>query len=169
MTIVSPLGRGGGGSHGGITPFVLNLAAGMQAQGVGVELLCFYPEGADAVGERLPKGIALRVLEARNRRELRKRLGRYMRQTAHSRFLAAGHRFNDALLSAAVAEGTTARAYASVHNTISREVAGMGWIRGRRWLAAMRRQYARAAGVIAVSRGVAEDLVSLVPVSRERL
>ncbi|MGD8430480.1 MAG: hypothetical protein PVH31_08725, partial [Ectothiorhodospiraceae bacterium] len=131
MTIVSPLGRGGGGSHGGITPFVLNLAAGMQAQGVGVELLCFYPEGADAVGERLPKGIALRVLEARNRRELRKRLGRYMRQTAHSRFLAAGHRFNDALLSAAVAEGTTARAYASVHNTISREVAGMGWLRGR--------------------------------------
>lgn len=147
LAILSPLGRHGGALHGGITPVVRHLARRALERGVAVDLLLCSADTAEA-----PGGARVISLGRGGKAAQLARLRAYLREAAPQALLSAGMRAN--LLAALAARlGSRARIVASLHTTLSRNLAGQGikrvlWRRLLRW----------PTHLVAVSAGVAEDL-----------
>lgn len=156
LAILSPMGRNPGRSHGGITPVVRDLANGWAAMGHAVDLLVTPPRH----GWRPPEGLAAGVrpydLRARHTVTTLLSMRRYLRRERPDALLAAGHRYNKVAAWAARLPGAPPT-FLGVHNSISTGLAATGPLRRRQRIAALRRLYPWADGIIAVSAGVAED------------
>lgn len=168
IALFSPLGRGGGSEHGGITPVITALGSALVGLGLDVALVTFAPRDPRALVPGLDPGLRIHNLGRGSRRRHEELLRAYLRRERPRALLAAGHRAN--LLAARCrAADATVRVLLGVHNAPSPGLAELGpW---RRWLRlrAMRRWYPRADGLVCVSAGVAADLTRLVPLPAERV
>ncbi len=147
--------------YGGITPWMVNLANGFVARGMAVDILVnARPEtplscaGLDAPARILnhgyhKPGAMLGLLS-------------YLHRARPQVLLGAGHRYNWMAAWAKRLSRTPVRVFLSVHENVSVGSAGMPAGKQRRRFAAMRRLYPRCNGVIAVSEGVARDLVEVI-------
>ncbi|WP_462321127.1 type I-G CRISPR-associated protein Csb2 [Halochromatium sp.] len=166
IAILSPLGRNPGPAHGGITPVIRTLSAGLCTAGARVELLTFT---ADDRRERFPQlhpDLRIHPLGQCRRWQQARRLERYLAERAPRALLAAGHRAN---LLAARQAGEGVRILLGVHNALTPGLQRLNLLRRWNRLRVLRRWYPRADGVICVSRGVAQDLQALVPALKDRL
>ena len=147
--------------YGGITPWMVNLANGFVARGMAVDVLVnARPEtplrcaGLDDLVRILNHGYhkpgAMWALLS------------YLRRQRPQVLLGAGHRYNWMAAWAGRLSRTPVRVFLSVHENVSVGSAGMSARKQRRRFAAMRGLYPRCDGVIAVSEGVARDLVETI-------
>jgi len=160
IAILSPLGRSGSGSHGGITPVVMALSGALCEAGASVELVTFAPSDPRRSLPNLPADVMLHNLGSATRRRHVQRLKGYLARRSPQALLSAGHRAN--MLAAGFVGGDT-RIVLSVHNALSPGLSRLN--RWRRWLRVreLRRAYPQVDAIVCVSNGVAADLGRLVP------
>ncbi|NEX16252.1 MAG: glycosyl transferase [Halochromatium sp.] len=166
IAILSPLARNAGPTHGGISPVIIALSAGLCDAGAGVELLTLSDDDPRQRWPQLHPDLSLYPLGRGRRWQQARRLRDYLAQRAPRALLAAGHRAN---LLAARQAGGDCRILLSVHNALTPGLRRLNPLRrwGRRQ--ALRRWYPRADAIICVSQGVAEDVAHLVPRARDRI
>jgi glycosyltransferase involved in cell wall biosynthesis len=144
--------------HGGITPVVWNLAGSIAGFGIEVDLIVRRPDPAAQLPVCLPDNIAVTQFPTGGRLKTALFLAGYMKKNKSSVLLAAGHRFNMAAVWASrLAPGS--RVFLSAHNTMSIGAAQRGPIHRYKRMKAAGAFYPWADGIVAVSRGVAEDLL----------
>ena len=172
IALFSPLGRGGGTGHGGITPVVSGLGAALCELGLQVALVTFAPRDPRTLVPNLDSRLAIHNLGRGGRRRHLRLLRDFLRRERPRSLLSAGHRAN--LLAARCggtrySDGPPTRILLGVHNAPSPGLKELGPVRRRGRLWAMRRWYPRADGVVCVSAGVAADLTALVPIPARRV
>jgi len=96
-------------------------------------------------------------------------LTRYLRQEKPDVLIAAMDYPNAVAIAAAALAGNNIPVIATVHNTLSAEVANASQHRIKAQLAVARRFYPRAKALVAVSRGVADDLAQILGSPGERI
>lgn len=152
---------------GGVERMVNQLVAGLLAAGCRVDLLVLKARGGHFAG--VPEGARVVRLDSGHARLAVGGIARYLRAERPPVLLAAKDRAGRAALRARARAGVETRVFIRLGNTLSASLAGRNPL--RRWLryAAVRRAWPRADGIIAVSRGVAEDVVATAGVARERV
>ena len=152
---------------GGAERAVLNLGGGIARRGHRVDLVLAAASGAFI--DEIPGEVNVVDLRADRVRRAIAPLARYLRRQRPDVMLSTLHH---ACVAASVANAVS-RTYTTVFlresSTPSARAAGTLDVRARVLRAAMHWAYARAAGVIAVSDGVANDLRSVFDVPAEKL
>ncbi|KAA6184644.1 glycosyltransferase [Thiohalocapsa marina] len=166
IAILSPIGRSGGRTHGGITPYVTALSAALCDAGTRVELVGFSPLDPRQSVAGIDPRLTVFNLGLAGRRRHRRALADYLARRQPRALLAAGHRAN--LLAAAQAGGAT-RIVLSVHNALTPGLRGLDPLRRLLRRRALRLRYPLADAIVCVSHGVAADLQRLVPASAARI
>lgn len=148
---------------GGVERMTNNLVAGLLATGCRVDVVALKCRGRHFAA--MPKGARLVRLPTGHAALAAPFIARYLRRVRPRALLVAKDRAARAAVRArAWADGPT-RLVLRVGNTLSQTRAGRSG-RGRR---ALRRLYPRADAIVAVSKGVAEDLIALTGVASERV
>jgi len=158
IAILSPIGRSGTPEHGGIETVVRNLANEFARQGHGVDLLVYPPPGREPTVGAVDPSVNIERLHAQHKRTLVKALSRYARHRHPDVILAASHRANMVACRARSQLRQPVKVYVSEHNTVSAGIKDDGPLKRWHRLHQIRSAYGRADAVVAVSRGVAEDL-----------
>lgn len=147
--------------YGGITPWMVNLANGFTARGMAVDLLVNARPGTPLACAGLDD--AVRILNhGYHKPQAMLGLLSYLRRERPQVLLGAGHRYNWMAAWAKRLSRIPVRVFLSVHENVSVGSAGMAVRKQRQRFAAMRRLFPRCDGVIAVSEGVARDLVEVI-------
>lgn len=141
---------------GGAERMMLSLAAGFRNHGAQVELIV-----ADAVGpfvDEIPTAVCVHDLASGGVSRALPALVRFLRRERPDLLLTSLHHASVIALIARALSRTSVPVFVREANTPSRRE--RTWRRPKRWISAelMRRLYARADGVIAVSQGVADDM-----------
>ncbi len=152
---------------GGAERVMVMLANGFAERGLAVDLVLARVEGpclAD-VGPRV------RVVDLGGRRVAASlpALVRYLRHERPQALLSALNHANVVAVAARVLACSRTRLVVSEHNNLSVAAQAQHSIAARVVLAAMRWTYRRAEGVVAVSRGVADDLARWAALPRPRI
>ncbi|MCB9947190.1 MAG: glycosyltransferase [Rhodospirillaceae bacterium] len=151
---------------GGAERMMLNLAAGMQAQGVAVELVATVAEGE--LLDVVPAGVPLIVLDRGSTLASIVPLARYLRRRRPAALLASQMHINAAALLAGALARSGTRIVVSERATAATEqkdARGLGVKLAHRMVPFI---YPRAHGLIAVSAGVADDKAAFSRVPRGR-
>ncbi len=147
--------------YGGITPWMVNLANGFTARGMAVDLLVNARPETPLACAGLDD--AVRILNhGYHKPQAMLGLLSYLRRERPQVLLGAGHRYNWMAAWAKRLSRIPVRVFLSVHENVSVGSAGMSARKQRQRFAAMRGLYPRCDGVIAVSEGVARDLVEVI-------
>lgn len=168
IAILSPLLHRVSEYGGGITPWVLNLANTMHQRGLYVELLVNAQRGVALAHEQLSPDVPIIDL-GYHRWQAWLGLVGYLRRVRPRVLLAASYRYNDLAIGAQRWSGTPTRVYPSVHENVSAASEGLAPGRKYQRLRRMQRRYAQADGVIAVSQGVAQDLIDAIGLPSTRV
>jgi glycosyltransferase involved in cell wall biosynthesis len=158
--------------EGGAERSTLNLAEGLAMRGYAVDLVL-----AEAVGPYLaqvPEAVRLVVLNTRRRVRARTlgclpALASYLRREQPAALLSSLNFANVVALWARRLAGVPERMLIVEQNTLSVELAALSRVRRRILLGLVRACYPWATGVIAVSTGVAHDLVPLLRIPQPRI
>lgn len=148
--------------------FVINLATGLQAEGISSELIIAFPHGhfRDAVPEVLP----LSVLGSEHMLASLPRLALYLKRTKPAILLSALDHANVIALWARAVSKASCRVICTVHKPLSQAVQDSPLLRERLFLIpAVRASYSRADAIVAVSAGVADDLVRTAKVPHDHI
>lgn len=152
---------------GGAQQSMIRLAAGIADRGYDVDLVLGRAEGhyADEIHD------AVRVVDLRAPRTLFSvpALVRYLRRERPHAMLAALHHVNIVSLWARRLAGVQTRLVVSERNTLSMAAQHASSWRDRLSPRLIDRFYPWADGIVAVSRGVAEDLASVTRIPRDRI
>ncbi|SFM59462.1 Glycosyltransferase involved in cell wall bisynthesis [Ectothiorhodospira mobilis] len=153
--------------EGGVERMVLNLVRELAGRGLDVDLLLIREESRHLTD--LPANVRIVRLGTRHAGLAVHPLTRYLRTHRPPVLLAAKDRAGRAALKAARRAGTGTRVFIRLGTTLSQALEGRSDL--RRWLRyrPMRRWYPGAAGIIAVSRGVADDVHHITGLPQERL
>jgi glycosyltransferase involved in cell wall biosynthesis len=169
IAILSPTNRNPGKPHGGITPVVTNLANAFVERGHPVDMVLFVPR---ASLER-PRGLDDRIdvinLGKGPKAVGSLRLWRYLRTGKPSILLSAGWRANLMAAWSSRLPGVETRVWGGVHNSLSLGQEGMNPILRWRKNLGIRHACKAFEGLVAVSRGVAEDLIRTAGVPGEKV
>jgi glycosyltransferase involved in cell wall biosynthesis len=152
---------------GGVERMIANLANGMSARGVQVDLLLIKSRSrhlATVSGQ-----VNILPLGSRHAYSSLVPLTRYLRQQRPVALLAAKDRAGRVAVLARWLSGVSCRLVIRIGTTVSAALAGRGRLRRALWYAGMRRFYPRADAVIAVSRGVAQDIRAVTGLGGDRL
>lgn len=143
---------------GGVERMMNALIAGMLESGHPVDVLVLKRRGGHYAA--IPEGANVIPLGTDHAAMAVPALVRYLRATRPSALLAAKDRAGRAALRARHRAGVPTRVIVRIGNTLSESLAGRGWLRSllRYW--PIRRWYPRADAIVAVSRGVADDVVA---------
>jgi len=140
--------RGGGAERS-----LLNIANGLAMRGHQVDLVLAGSGGA--LRSQVADGVNLTELGAQSTLAGVPRWARLVRRRRYDALLSGMDHANVATLLARRLAGGSARSVVTIHNHIS--VENRGSRRGQAILAAARRLYRKADGIVAVSQGVRED------------
>lgn len=153
--------------HGGAERVTLNLAKGFSRAGYQVDLVL-----AQAVGdfmEKVPDGVRVIDLQAKRIFSVLPGLISYLRKYRPDALLSAWHHINLMAIWGTKLAGVKTRVVVSEHNSVSYWSNNSKSIRDRivPWL--IKVSYKHADAVVAVSKGVADDLSKLVWFPREAI
>ncbi|PWG64983.1 glycosyl transferase [Spiribacter halobius] len=143
---------------GGVERMVLNLLAGLQAEGPSELAIDLIPiRAGNLPRERVPEGVRVVDLGLRHSTLAARALAGYLRRERPDAVLTAKDRAIRATVSARRLAGVETRIVGRLGTNLSAALAGQGAL--RRWLrqAPMRRLYRDVDAIVAVSEGVAED------------
>lgn len=156
LAIYSPLFSSLDGSHGGITSVILGLLDGLEGTGIEVHLLVRTDTPPPEQSELAGHDVIIHSLGRHGRWRERRDVLHWLRRYQPDALLTAGHRFN--LVGVQAGRRSGIPTVVSVHNNLSRQLDGKPpWRRFAR-LREIRSTYPHARAVVAVSRGVANDL-----------
>jgi len=150
----------------GVVRVLLNLTAGFLARGHRMDLIEESPDAYAAFP--IPEGARRVPLPEGDPRAPGKRLARYLEEARPSAVLAAGHPANAAAVRARALSALPLRVVVTTHVTLSAFMRHNP-IQLARMTREMRQTYPQADGIVAVSRGVADDLAALTGIARERI
>jgi len=147
--------------NGGVERVMFNLATSFLERGIEVDIvldkLSYSP-----FKEHLPPGANLVVLGAHSIVQRIPRLCGYLRRRRPTAMLSANHFANELAIIARGMAGVNTKIIVSEHTSLSTELARLSWKSPRRLIPRiMRAAYRRADAVVAVSKGVAGDVVNL--------
>lgn len=162
LAIFLPSLRGGGAER-----VMVNLARGFSERGLAVDLVLAKAEGPYLA--QVPSEV--RIVDLRARRVLLSLPGlvRYLRSQQPKALLSALNHANVVALSAQQLARVPARVVVSVHSTLSRAIDNSQDLRTRFMPLVVRSFYPWAHSVVAVSHGVAEDLVRITGIPKEKV
>jgi glycosyltransferase involved in cell wall biosynthesis len=152
---------------GGVERMMRNLAGGMAAAGHRVDLLTVKAAGPFAAGD-LPAGVRRVDLGTAHTLSSLPALARYLRSERPAALLAAKDRANRVAILARRMAGVPTRVVVRMGTTVSASLAEGGRLKRWAWFLAMRRIYPYADGIVAVSSGVAADMVRITGLPPER-
>lgn len=157
-----PSVRGGGAQR-----VIVNLVQGITERGIPVDVVLATADGVFL--DQLPP--TARVVDLRGGRLIRSLapLVRYLRRERPRVLVSSMSHANLIALWAARLAGGTTPVVVTVHNTMSQSTPDEGGLAGWVSLQMLRRFYPRAAGIVAVSRGAADDLTRTTGLPRERV
>jgi glycosyltransferase involved in cell wall biosynthesis len=150
---------------GGAERVIVNLAQGITERGLPVDLVLAAAEGP--LLDQLPA--AVRVVDLRAPRVLRSLgpLARYLRRDRPRALVSSMGHANLVALWAARLAGQATPVIVTQHNTLSQEIRQESRLAAALWPPLLRTFYPWAASVVAVSRGVADDLARTSGLPRE--
>lgn len=153
---------GGGGQR-----VTLNLAHGIAACGYNVDLVLAQAEGSFMAEVRK----SVRVVDLKASRALTSlpALVRYLRRERPEAMLSVFNYTNIIALWAWRLAGVRTRLFVTEHNTVSQEAGNASSWRGRLMPRLIKRFYPWANGIVAISKGVGDDLAQSTNISRERI
>jgi len=152
---------------GGAERVMLNLAWGLVNKGVNVDLVLTRAEGAFV--QQIPKGIRVFDLKAsRAIASLPGLVGYLKKETPHALLSALDHNNVVAVMAKKIAR-VPVRLVVSVHGTLSKSAAHAPSLRGKLMPLWVRFAYHHADAVVAVSDGVAQDLVASAGIKLDKL
>lgn len=152
---------------GGAERVMLTLAEAFADRGYSVDLVVTSARGA--LAEAVPDSVRLVDLGARRIATSLPALVRYFRREKPALMLSALASTNCLAVWAHQLTGVSTRLILSEHSHLSSAASNALTLRGRLLPALMRRAYPKADGVVAVSKGVANDLEKTLGLSRERI
>lgn len=152
---------------GGVERMMNNLVRGFLDAGHAVDVVVLKTRGGHF--QALPDGANVVPLGTQHAWLAVPALARYLRRVRPAALLAAKDRAGRAALRARRLAGVSTRVVLRIGNTLSASLAGRSAV--RRWLRyrPIRRLYPLADAIVAVSRGVAEDVVATAGVDPERV
>jgi len=152
---------------GGVERMMNALIAGMIEAGQTVDVLVLKRRGGHYAA--IPEAANVVALGTDHAATAVPALVRYLREARPSALLAAKDRAGRAALRARHRAGVPTRIVVRIGNTLSESLAGRGWLRSllRYW--PIRRWYPRADAIVAVSQGVADDVVATSGADRARV
>jgi glycosyltransferase involved in cell wall biosynthesis len=153
--------------EGGVERMVLNLVHQLASEGDEIDLLVIREESCHLAN--LPANVRIIRLGTRHAGLAVPPLTRYLHTHRPPVLLAAKDRAGRAALVAARRAGTGTQVFIRLGTTLSQALEGRSGL--RRWMRyrPMRRWYPHAAGIIAVSQGVADDVHQITNLPRDRL
>ncbi len=143
---------------GGAERVTVNLAGGMVARGLEVDLVIVTSEVSRAIGD-IPRGVRLIDLGAGRALFSLPRLIRYLRRERPVALLSALEHTNIIALLAVRLARLDTRVVVSVHTTLSRDTEDSRLLRARIFPRLVRWFYPWASAVVAVSEAAREDLL----------
>jgi glycosyltransferase involved in cell wall biosynthesis len=152
---------------GGVERCLINLAQGFLDRGLRVDVVLGQAGGPHLA--KLPAAVRLIDLNASRQLARLPKLARYLRHERPSALLAAGHFTNEIAVCARALAQCRTRVIVAEHNTLSRAARPEAAHKQRLRLLSSRLCYPWADGIVAVSRGVACDLASIIGCALERI
>lgn len=151
---------------GGAERITLTLAGGLVARGHAVDLVLNRRVGP--LADQVPEGVRVTVLDRASSRAAVLPLARHLRASRPDVVLSAMSHANLAALLARQASGTRIPVVAAEHNALSARLGAARGLRVRAMYRSLGQAYRRwARSVVAVSQGVADDLVARLHLPRE--
>lgn len=155
------------GGDGGVERMVNNLVAGMLERGYAVDVLVLKTSGGHF--QSIPQGARVVRLGTRHTDLVAPLLIAYLRRARPPALLVAKDRAGRAALLARRFAGVATRVVVRLGNTLSEVLAGTSRLRRALRYRSIRRLYPAADGIVAVSRGVADDFAAISGVERDRI
>lgn len=152
---------------GGIPRVLANLVTGMLEVGVAVDVLCGDPERMDR--SHVPAAARLVGIGAATGPAGIRRLARYFRAARPDVIISNRERGRLGILAARVLSGVSVTVAFRVGNPVSVHLGRRRWYKRLPRQLAIRVSYPRADRIIAVSAGIARDIIGMVPACRERV
>ncbi|HVO83536.1 MAG TPA: glycosyltransferase [Syntrophobacteria bacterium] len=153
--------------EGGVERLMLNLCEGLLDLGLPVDLLAIKRKSAHLKAS--PRGLNIVPLRATHTYGSLPEVVRYLRTERPRALLAVKDRANQVAILAGRFARTYTRIAVEIQTTISAALRGKSSLRKAAWYLPMRLLYPMADVVIAVSEGVARDLVEITGVPRQRI
>jgi glycosyltransferase involved in cell wall biosynthesis len=154
--------------NGGIERVILNLTRNFIARGVKVDLVLNFP-GTIFLWD-FPPEVRIINLEAEKILTRVPKLVRYLRQEQPTALMSANHYANEVAIWAKHFSGVPTRVVVSEHTNLSQEVGNTSPLTFKHWSPlAARLFYPWADGIVAVSQGVAEDIVAITNLAADRI
>jgi glycosyltransferase involved in cell wall biosynthesis len=153
--------------EGGVERMILNLAGGLQAAGFAVDLVLVKARGAHA--QAIPEGVRVVKLNARHTLTSLPALVRYLRKERPQALLAAKDRAIKTAVLARVLARVPTRLIGRLGTTLSAALLGRNPIKKWIWYASMRLYYRYVDRIVAVSQGVADDVLAITGLPRAQV
>jgi glycosyltransferase involved in cell wall biosynthesis len=153
--------------EGGVERMIINLAKGFASAGHAVDMVLARAQGEHLKG--IPETIRVVRLEARHTLTALFALSRYLRQERPAALLAPKDRAMKTAVLARRLSGTRPRLVGRLGTTVSAALEGRSWLHKAAWHAGMRLFYRFVDRIVAVSEGVARDVVAMSGLPRDRI
>lgn len=152
---------------GGAQRVALNLAAAFFSRGLAVDVVVARAEGE--LVDQVATGVRVVDLDAHRTVTALPGLTRYLSEAQPAAVLSLLSHANVVAALARALARTGTRLVVTQHNTATRAVSHAATLRDRWMPLAMRATYPRADEIVAVSRGVADDLARVLRLDRSRV
>jgi glycosyltransferase involved in cell wall biosynthesis len=169
VTFVGLSHRTNTGAFGGAPVVIVNLANHFAGRGLPVEVLVFTRREVSEFPFSFDERVAVHRLYATSRRALFLQLVVRLLRSRPAHMLAVGNKANLLASRAIQLPGLGANLWATLHHSLSSEMAGWGAVKRERRIRLWRRVLGRSRGLITVSQGVATDFLGLTGVPREKV
>jgi glycosyltransferase involved in cell wall biosynthesis len=153
--------------EGGVERMIINLAKGFASAGHAVDLVLARAQGEHLKG--IPETIRVVRLEAKHTLTALFALSRYLRREKPAALLAPKDRAMKTAVLARRLSGTRPRLVGRLGTTVSAALEGRSWLHKAVWYAGMRLFYRFVDRIVAVSEGVAHDVVAISGLPRDRI
>ena len=156
-------------AFGGAPVVVVNLANELAARGIMVDILIFTRRGVTLFPFPFDRSVVLHFLRAHSGLGLYFQIVSHLLRIRPMAILAVGTKANRLCAHATRVPGIRARFWASLHHALSSETSGWSASKRRRRFRLWRQVLDRAEGLIAVSRGVANDFAHATGIDPARI